>query len=359
VSGKRILLGPLPPPYGGVAIFMAALSEEASRHDFCIWQTTGRAVGGSGSNRSVNHRRFAHIWALLKEARGARITDSTHFHFEYPHPVLLPIWIAAKRLLGFRWIKVLHDGSLPGRAAKFGYFRRRLFDLALKNLDEIVASNQELADWLQGNQGYRGTVHMIPTLVELPDPERSSTARAIGDTFRADAIVTSIGVFIPSYGFDQVATAIETVRSQLGMDIRLVLVDGQFAKDAEFKNLVLDSRDWIVVLSSVAHEELPDLFNVSDVFVRPFRDESLGLSRVEAIICNVPVIATNVGETRGMLTYEYGDIEMLTSHLRSVLSGSRPPLDHWQAEYTREAKDNRARYIDLITGERDDQPRSD
>ncbi len=59
---------------------------------------------------------------LFREGRGARVLDATHFHFEYPNPVLLPLWLACKRVLGFEWHKNVHDGSLP---ARYGGLRAR------------------------------------------------------------------------------------------------------------------------------------------------------------------------------------------------------------------------------------------
>ena len=37
-----------------------------------------------------------------------------------------------------------------------------------------------------------------------------------------------------------------------------------------------------------------------------------GISRIEALWCGVPVVATRAGETRGMLLYDFGDVEQLT-----------------------------------------------
>jgi glycosyltransferase involved in cell wall biosynthesis len=349
--GKKILLGPLPPPYGGVSVFMVALSEEADAHDFSVWYTSGRIERRTENMHSTNHRRLSHIRRLLPEGRCARITDSTHFHLEYPHPLLLPLWIVMKALLRFRWIKVLHDGSLPRREEDFGFIGRWLLTLAIRHVDEIVVSNSDLADWIQKKRGFDGPVHVIPTLVEVPggtDPPRSSAIDAA--VLGADKIVSSVGVFIPSYGFHELAAAVEKVRSELSANIRLVLVDGQFADDAEYRHQLLDRRDWITVLRSIPHEVLPHIYRSSDVFVRPGRDESLGLSRIEAILSGTPVVGTNAGETRGVLTYEFGDIETLAEHLRSVLSIERPSLKDWRQQYIREAIQNRKRYLELITG---------
>jgi glycosyltransferase involved in cell wall biosynthesis len=75
--------------------------------------------------------------------------------------------------------------------------------------------------------------------------------------------------------------------------------------------------------------------------VRAFAYESYGISRVEAIWCGVPVVATRAGETRGMLTYEFGDVDALVEQLRRALyDPPREDLAAWAAQFRREAEEN-------------------
>src|SRR5256885_5469717 len=55
---------------------------------------------------------------------------------------------------------------------------------------------------------------------------------------------------------------------------------------------------WITVLEDVSNDDVFPILKSSDVFVRGNVEEGYGISRVEAIWCGVPVVATNVGETR-------------------------------------------------------------
>jgi glycosyltransferase involved in cell wall biosynthesis len=163
--------------------------------------------------------------------------------------------------------------------------------------------------------------------------------------------VISIGAFIPSYGFHQVVAAVESLR-QSRPDVELTLLDGGFARDESYRRMLIADRPWITVHEGVAHDQVGAFLANSQVFVRAFAHESYGLSRVEAILSGTPVIATNIGETRGILTYEFGDVYALTDHLRSVLSGAcRIDLSHWQQVYRREAEQNLQGYIRLITGD--------
>ncbi|HVF46458.1 MAG TPA: glycosyltransferase family 4 protein [Pyrinomonadaceae bacterium] len=353
---RSILFGPMPPPWGGVSVFMNSIAASAIARGAEIWAYAGKPHA-TPSVRFVNHRRFSHLWMLMRRGRGARITDSTHFHLEYPHPALLPPWIALKKSLGFRWIKIVHDGSLPYRFEKFSATQMRLFRAAVKWIDEIIAVDQSLASWLLNTAGFRGKIAVIPPLLPTPGPG-SGTGGITGaqrntlDNFALHKKkVLSIGVFAAPYGFDQVAHAVESIRTDSGEDIGLLLGDSEFDLDTEYRDRVLAGRDWIHVVKSVSHSALAGVYCLADVFVRAFERESFGLSRVEALWAGVPVVATRAGETRGMLIYDFGDIDQLSAHIRSALGGD---IDNNAAEcaeaYRHEAKENLERYLTEIRG---------
>ena len=118
-------------------------------------------------------------------------------------------------------------------------------------------------------------------------------------------------------------------------------MDGAFAGDEDYRKHVLRDREWITVLRDVPHDAVQQILSRSDVFVRAFEFESYGLSRIEAIWSGTPVIATKAGETRGMLTYEFGNQEELIAHLKDVLYGPTTiDTGVWAARYREEAENN-------------------
>ncbi|MBC8030889.1 MAG: glycosyltransferase family 4 protein [Pyrinomonadaceae bacterium] len=344
MSRRIILFGPLPPPHGGVAIYMNALLAQLRGENIRVWTYTG-GKPKDASVRFVAHRRLGTIWALLAEGRSARILDASHFHLEYPNPLLLPIWLLLKRLLHFEWYKNILDGSLPKRYPHFGRTQRWLFHQAVNAVDEFVVVSDDLRRWLQEDLKVRQRVIVVPCLLppttEVPDALSNETARLLEPYFAHDKRVCSIGVFFPSYGFKHVAEAVEELRQRTGRDIGLLLLDGGFVRDESYRDEVLKDRDWITVLEEVANSEIHSILRTSDVFVRAFADESYGISRIEALWCGTPVVATRVGETRGMLLFDFGDVEQLSSHLQSVLLHPiREETNEWAAHFRKEAADN-------------------
>ena len=352
---EPILFGPLPPPYGGVSIFMRALAARAAENGLRVWSYKGKPENDGG--RQLNHRRFEHLTALLREPNGGRIIDSTHFHLEYPNKILLPLWLAAKKIRRFEWIKILHDGSLVTRYEKFGTIERKLFRQAAKNIDEFVVTGKELETWLREKIKVEQKVSLIEPLLplssgcekELPDAELDARLARFA---RHRKRVCSVGIFISSYGFQHIAEAVEQLRRETGEAIGLFLVDGGFDADEKFRAQVLQNREWIEVAENVTHPNLTRVFRQSDVFVRGFAHESYGLSRIEALLSGTPVIATDAGETRGMAIYKFGDKENLLAHLRKILAGETvSDAAQWADEFRREAEENLRKYLRVIRGD--------
>ena len=95
------------------------------------------------------------------------------------------------------------------------------------------------------------------------------------------------------------------------------------------------------MLEEVPNPEIYEILRRSNVFVRAFADESYGISRVEALWCGTPVVATRAGETRGMLLYDFGDVEQLVNQLQAVLLYPlAEDTNPWAVLYHREAEEN-------------------
>ncbi len=343
---KIILLGPLPPPYGGVSVFTHSLFESLKRHGVELWAYAGRSSGEVGVS-PLNHRRVGFVPLLVRKGAGARILDSSHFLVEHPNPLLVPVWLLLKLLLRFEWVKVVHDGSLPARYGGFGPLRRLLCRMAVGAVDEFAVVNDEIGAWLRGEMGVRRKVSTVNALLPIPpavfdarlDPELEAKLA------RHQRVVCSTGAFTPDYGFGQAAEGVERLRRESGEEIGLLLIDGTFTRDEEYRESVLRGRDWITVLENVPHPQVLQVFKRSDVFVRGVRYEGYSLSRVEAIWCGTPVVAGRGEESRGIFIYDYGDLEALVAHLRRALFD--PPtqeIRQWGEQFRREAEENLLRW---------------
>jgi glycosyltransferase involved in cell wall biosynthesis len=348
---KIVLMGPCPPPYGGVAIFTSGLFEFVKGLGVELWS---EGVQKTENTRPTNYRKLGLVPLLLTRGRSATIVDQYHFLVEYPNPLMVPIWVALKLVLRFKWIKVVHDGSLPSRYHSFSSLQKVLFRLSVDAVDEFVTVNDDIGQFFRNEMGVRRPVRTVNALLPIPPTEPMALSLELESAFaRYDKVVVSTGVYIPSYGFAPVADAVETIRRESGMNIGLVLIDGASIRDDDYRDAVLRQRDWIVDLERVPHPEVLQIFRRSDVFVRGFRHEGYGLSRIEAVWCGIPVIAARGEESRGMLIYDFEDTEALHAHLRKVLSDlDSTDIEEWAAVFQREAEQNLERWKEILKVDR-------
>jgi glycosyltransferase involved in cell wall biosynthesis len=210
---------------------------------------------------------------------------------------------------------------------------------------EFVAVSEELARWLREELRVTQPVSVVKSLLPLArdvddDALPEGLTSSLADYTRRARRVCSVGAFIPEYGFLHAAEAVEHLRRETGEDVGLLLLDGDFASDESYRQAVLRGRPWVTVLKNVAHAEVFKILKCCDAFVRGFGLESYGLSRVEAIWCGLPVVATRAGETRGLLLYDFGDVDALTRQLRSALDDDHArETAGWAATYAREAEE--------------------
>jgi len=106
-------------------------------------------------------------------------------------------------------------------------------------------------------------------------------------------VLISIGRVVPLKGFQLVIVAL----SKLSNDYIYVLIgDGEYLEDlrklAEKKNVM----DKILFLGEKQNNELYKYLSAADVFVQPtIGNEAFGITLLEAMACNLPVIASNNG----------------------------------------------------------------
>lgn len=354
---KVILLGPLPPPYGGVSVFTRSLFEHLKRRGAELWAYAGGATGEAGVS-PLKHRRVGFVPLLMRTGGRARILDSSHFLVEYPNPLLVPVWLLLKLLLRFEWVKVIHDGSLPERYRDFGPLRRLLCRAAVGSVDEFAVVNDDIHAWLRDEMGVRSDVSTLNALLPIPPAvfDAPLAPELEAKLARHARRVCSTGAFTPAYGFEHAAEAVERLRRETGEEIGLLLIDGTFAREEAYREKVLRGRDWIDVLENVPHPQVLQIFKRSDVFVRGVRYEGYSLSRVEAIWCGAPVVAGRGEESRGVLIYDFGDIEALVRHLRkSLFDPPKEEIQRWGEQFRREAEENLRRW-ERLAGLADDGP---
>lgn len=90
-----------------------------------------------------------------------------------------------------------------------------------------------------------------------------------------------------------------------------------------------------------------------DCFINLSQSEGIPVSIMEAISCDIPVIATNVGSTSEIMTKETGvllssnpSIEDVLNAIQTIKDGNYSPFEFWKQTYN--AENNYNRFIDVL-----------
>lgn len=186
-------------------------------------------------------------------------------------------FVAMRRLLPFTL------RSLAAKIIKFGkdsYARTiKKQKIALSNADLIVAVSQDVAKWY----GIEAKIIPIGTNTELFQP--------MDKTFLRNKYNIPQNKFVKIYvGSTHLVKGWDFIKKEIRRDEEsfyiLALKDEQ-TPELRFKNVKIFQR--------IPQETLAELYNCADLYVGRSRVETLWLTPIEAMFCNVPVDVTRTG----------------------------------------------------------------
>ncbi len=181
--------------------------------------------------------------------------------------------------------------------------------------------------------GSSGQVAVIPVygidtgLFVPPDTPRAQLRGQLGLPLDCALVFFSSRV-APEKDPDTLIEAVSVLRRQ-GRDVRILHLSGGY-EEFLARATAAGLAEAVIARDAVApFDGLAAYYQASDVCVQASRDEGLGFSVLEALACEVPVVATAVGGLRETIrdgdtgwTYPAGDAVALARALVTVLDGS-------------------------------------
>lgn len=112
------------------------------------------------------------------------------------------------------------------------------------------------------------------------------------------------GRLIPEKHFDMLIQAIANISS---LKLQLYII-GNGSEKQKLQKLVekLQVTDKIQLLGHKSKQEIVTLLQQSDIFVLPSQSETFGVAYIEALACGLPIIATDCGGPRDIVTQKNG-----------------------------------------------------
>ena len=199
---------------------------------------------------------------------------------------------AAKRYQ-VRSIVHLHFGRLP-ELAKKNDWEWRLLKSVIRKCDVVVPMNKPTETTLRKN-GF-SNVHY------LPNPLSNKVIEQITELKGIERIPRQLLYVGHVYREKGVKELVEGCSKIDNIELRIVGKCSQEMRD-ELLSLSLDAKgkDWICFVGEMAHEDVLREFLSADMFVFPSYTEGFPNVILEAMACECPIVASNVGAIPEML----------------------------------------------------------
>lgn len=143
-------------------------------------------------------------------------------------------------------------------------------------------------------------------------------------------VILFIGRLAPIKRLEYLLFALKNIIKMFPNSVLLVIGSGP--KEKEYKNLarILEIEKNVKFMGYINHDNLPEYYNIADVYVLPSLREELSNTIMEAMACGVPVIATEVGGNPYLiedgitgLLVSPKDIHMLSKKITFILKNPR------------------------------------
>ena len=222
--------------------------------------------------------------------------DVIHAHYAIPHATA---GFLSRQVVGAhggkapRVVTTLHgtDITLVGSDPSYS----EIVAFSIDQSDKVTAVSKSLRASTYEQLGVKSEIEVIPNFLDCAIHRRQNVGalrkRYVGEDHGAKVVI-HVSNFRPVKRIDAVMAIFDRIRKQV--PARLLLV-GDGPELATAYRLARQLGIGALVHSLGAQEEVVPLLSIADLFLLPSAQESFGLAALEAMACEVPVVASHVG----------------------------------------------------------------
>ena len=311
-----VLIGPTPPPLGGVSVHLARLSCQLARFGVrhCVLSST--ATTGDDVIRPLGRHRLLSLLRVAPRLRNKAVI----VHSSELHGLLSAILL---KFFGARVAQFYHNGRALKRLGA-SKWKAYLGGLALRRLDRVYTVNTLIAEQVRALAGNGVAVEVLAAF--LPPTQKELVANYLHNHIPASAKVIgwcglTRGDRADIYGFDfflelllqinqKSVNVYGLVAASDGLDPSLLSSSDRVKLEALGDHLVLLATEtpFVAVMQRLS------------LFLRPTSSDGDAVSIREALSLGVPVLASAVTpRPAGCDTYPFGDMENCLSKVIKLL----------------------------------------
>ena len=248
--------------------------------------------------------------------------DLIHAHYAIPHAI--SAYLAREILKGsLKVITTLHgtDITLVGLEPSF----LPVMKFSIERSDGVTAVSRFLREKTMTNYGINTQIQVIPNFVDTGKYRRVN-AEDIRERIspEGEKIIIHVSNFRLVKRVPDVIKIFAEIRKKLPAKLLLV-GDGPDRSACEILTRELQLQDHIRFLGKQL--ELVPILSAADLMLMPSQSESFGLSALEAMACEVPVVSSSVGglpelQVHGETGFiaEIGDIDRMARYAIDLLT---------------------------------------
>jgi N-acetyl-alpha-D-glucosaminyl L-malate synthase BshA len=243
--------------------------------------------------------------------------DIIHVHYAVPNAVSAYL---AKKICddSVKVVTTLHgtDSYLVGRHPSY----KEVTQFSMQQSDGLTTVSEYLKERTLTEFHISQEIKVIPNFVDTQEFKRL-------DKDQEPKIVCHSSNFRPIKRIPDIIKAFRIISKKI--DCKLLLIgDGPERPNAEklAKDLGISNR--IHFLGNV--KNVQEILGKSDLFLLPSEDESFGLAALEAMSCEVPVVASDTGGLKELITHgvdgyliKVGDVEALAEYSLKTLQDEK------------------------------------
>ncbi|MFZ2621032.1 MAG: glycosyltransferase family 4 protein [Minisyncoccia bacterium] len=201
--------------------------------------------------------------------------------------------------------------------------------LALSQTDILTGLSNFLLERARKN-GYKGKSILVPNGVNLEvftkkinEKDKTDIKKSL-DKKEGEVFLVTTSRLVHKNGIDDVISALV----DLPKNIKFVVIGvGDLKVRLQKQASDLGVSDRVKFLDLIPNVDLPKYFSVCDIFIRASRSEGFGISFIEAMASNLPVIATAVGGIPDFLDNKETGLFCLPNNPKSIVKAVKLLLD--------------------------------
>ncbi|MFA6461377.1 MAG: glycosyltransferase family 4 protein [Candidatus Woesearchaeota archaeon] len=300
--------------------------------EFVVYRLPGRKILGGVYVLPKFNREYRRIMNILAHKRYDLINTQTRFFIT----TIMGMRFAKKRSIPF--VHTEHGNSFVKHPSQITRLLSWIYDQTIgrkifSSADRVICISEAGVRFAIKMGASKQRILCIPNSVNLKaikpkimDKEKYKEELGIG---KKELVMTFVGRLIYAKGVQDLLQALNSLNSSSQnkkMDFKLLIIgDGPYK--AELKRMAHKLNIPTIFMNTVPHDEITKVYSITDILINPSHSEGLPTTVLEAGAMKIPVIASDVGGTREIISNEnYGrlfparNIKQLTSIIQSLCS---------------------------------------